>query len=141
MRVDPSLQTPVATALRDEAPVRYDDAEVVTETATSRDGTHVPVMVIRRRGTQLDGRNPTLLGGYGGYGVSMTPSYSPTNRLWLDRGGVVAVAILRGGGGGGAHGGGPYTRAREPRPGSQGRAAAVGRGGSGAPRRTRTQSW
>ena len=98
MRVDPSLQTPVATALRDEAPVRYDDAEVVTETATSRDGTHVPVMVIRRRGTQLDGRNPTLLGGYGGYGVSMTPTYSPTNRLWLDRGGVVAVAILRGGG-------------------------------------------
>jgi prolyl oligopeptidase len=89
---------PTLTALRDEAPARYDDAEVVQETATSRDGTAVPVMVIRRRGTTLDGSNPTLLGGYGGYGVSMTPSYSLTNRLWLDRGGVVAVAILRGGG-------------------------------------------
>ncbi len=112
MRVDPSLQTPVATALRDEAPVRYDDAEVVTETATSRDGTHVPVMVIRRRGTQLDGRNPTLLGGYGGYGVSMTPTFSLTNRLWLDRGGVVAIAILRGGGefGEAWHHGGNLTR-------------------------------
>jgi prolyl oligopeptidase len=89
---------PAATALRDEAPVRYDDAEVVRETATSRDGTTVPVMVIRRRGTTLDGTNPVLLGGYGGYGVSMTPGYSLTNRLWLDRGGVVATAILRGGG-------------------------------------------
>ncbi|MDO9020673.1 MAG: prolyl oligopeptidase family serine peptidase [Myxococcales bacterium] len=90
--------TPTVTAMRDEAPVSFDDAEVVRELATSRDGTSVPVMVIRRRGTALDGNNPTLLGGYGGYGVSMTPSYSPTNRLWLDRGGVVAVAILRGGG-------------------------------------------
>jgi prolyl oligopeptidase len=98
MRVDPAQAAPVATALHDEAPVRYDDAEVVRETATSRDGTLVPIMVIRRRGTALDGSNPTLLGGYGGYGVSMTPSYSLTNRLWLDRGGVVAVAILRGGG-------------------------------------------
>ncbi|MDB4932516.1 MAG: prolyl endopeptidase, partial [Myxococcaceae bacterium] len=89
---------PIATALRDEAPVRYDDAEVVPEIATSRDGTSVPVMVIRRRGTTLDGTNPLLLGGYGGYGVSMTPGYSLTNRLWLDRGGVVAIAILRGGG-------------------------------------------
>ncbi len=89
---------PVVTALRDEAPVRYDDAEVVAEVARSRDGTTVPVMVIQRRGTVLDGSNPGLLGGYGGYGVSMTPQYSLTNRLWLDRGGVVAVAILRGGG-------------------------------------------
>ncbi len=97
-RVDPSLQAPVVTALRDEAPVRYDDAEVVQESASSRDGTRVPVVVIRRRGTELNGQNPVLLGGYGGYGVSMTPGYSLTNRLWLDRGGVVAVAILRGGG-------------------------------------------
>ncbi len=97
-RASPDASAPVITALRDEAPVRYDDAEVVRESAVSRDGTAVPVMVIRRRGTVLDGSNPTLLGGYGGYGVSMTPSYSLTNRLWLDRGGVVAVAILRGGG-------------------------------------------
>ncbi len=97
-RASPALAQPTPTALRDEAPARYDDAEVVRETATSRDGTQVPVMVIRRRGTTLDGSNPTLLGGYGGYGVSMVPSYSTTNRVWLDRGGVVAIAILRGGG-------------------------------------------
>ena len=104
--------TPTVTAMRDEAPVSFDDAEVVRELATSRDGTAVPVMVIRRRGATLDGSNPTLLGGYGGYGVSMTPSYSPTNRLWLDRGGVVAVAILRGGGEFGEdwHRGGNLTR-------------------------------
>ena len=88
----------VLTALHDDPPVRFDDAEVVREVATSRDGTQVPVMVIRRRGTTLDGSNSTLLGGYGGYGVSMVPAYAPTNRVWLDRGGVVAVAILRGGG-------------------------------------------
>jgi prolyl oligopeptidase len=112
VRVDPSLQTPAQTALHDEAPVRYDDAEVVQETATSRDGTQVPIMVIRRRGTTLDGSNPMLLGGYGGYGVSMTPTFSLTNRLWLDRGGVVAVAILRGGGefGEAWHHGGNLTR-------------------------------
>ncbi len=111
-RADATQAAPVATALRDEAPVRYDDAEVVQETATSRDGTRVPIMVIRRRGTPLHGNNPTLLGGYGGYGVSMTPSYSLTNRLWLDRGGVVAVAILRGGGEFGEdwHHGGNLTR-------------------------------
>lgn len=97
-RADATHETPTVTALRDEAPVRYDDSEVVQESATSRDGTRVPVMVIRRRGTQLNGSNPTLLGGYGGYGVSMTPTFSLTNRLWLDRGGVVAIAILRGGG-------------------------------------------
>lgn len=111
-RASPEASAPALTSLRDEAPVRYDDAEVVQETATSRDGTRVPVMVIRRRGTELNGRNPTLLGGYGGYGVSMTPSYSLTNRLWLDRGGVVAVAILRGGGEFGEewHRGGNLTR-------------------------------
>ncbi len=97
-RASPTLAAPALTALRNESPVRFDDAEVVTETATSRDGTHVPIMVIRRRGTALDGSNPTLLTGYGGYGVSMVPGFAPTNRVWLDRGGLVATAILRGGG-------------------------------------------
>jgi prolyl oligopeptidase len=97
-RSSPALAQPALTAMRNDAPVNFDDAEVVREVATSRDGTHVPVMVIRRRGTNLDGNNPTLLGGYGGYGVSMVPRFDPSNRVWLDRGGVVATAILRGGG-------------------------------------------
>jgi prolyl oligopeptidase len=97
-RSSPALAQPAVTAMRNDAPVNFDDAEVVREVATSRDGTHVPVMVIRRRGTTLDGNNPTLLGGYGGYGVSMVPRFDATNRVWLDRGGVAATAILRGGG-------------------------------------------
>ena len=67
--------------------------------ATSKDGTKIPVNIIRRRGTRLDGRNPTLLTGYGGYGVTLAPEFAgPVVRLWLDGGGVYAIANLRGGG-------------------------------------------
>ena len=63
----------------------------------SKDGTKVPLNIIRRKGTKLDGTNPVLLTGYGGYGLSMTPGFSTRRRLWLDAGGVWAVANLRGG--------------------------------------------
>jgi prolyl oligopeptidase len=70
----------------------------VREFAVSKDGTRVPVNVIRRRGTRLDGTNPTLLEGYGGYGISMQPYFlGAFTRAWLDQGGVYAVANLRGG--------------------------------------------
>jgi prolyl oligopeptidase len=89
---------PVKTAMASTSPVNFDDAEVVREFATSKDGTKVPLNVIRKKGTKLDHHNPTLLYGYGGYGVSMTPHFNRNLRIWLDHGGVYAVANLRGGG-------------------------------------------
>jgi prolyl oligopeptidase len=58
----------------------------------------VPLNIIRKKGIALNGKNPVLLGGYGGYGVSLAPRYSPLRRIWLDHGGVYAYANLRGGG-------------------------------------------
>jgi len=89
---------PRKTALAVASSADFSDAEVVREFAISRDGTRVPLNIIRRKGTALDGRNRTILWGYGGYGVSETPSFSPLRRLWLDQGGVYAIANLRGGG-------------------------------------------
>jgi len=87
------------TKLAVESPVKFDDAEVVREFATSKDGTKVPLNILRRKGTKLDGANPTLLYGYGGYGVSQQPRFAgPTTRLLLDGGGVYVDANIRGGG-------------------------------------------
>ncbi|MGA9977497.1 MAG: prolyl oligopeptidase family serine peptidase [Candidatus Sulfotelmatobacter sp.] len=86
------------TALVETSPVTFDDAEVVREFATSKDGTRVPVNIIRRKGTKLDGTNPTLLYGYGGYNISEKPFFLGSfARLWLDQGGVYVDANLRGG--------------------------------------------
>ena len=65
---------------------------------TSKDGTQVPVFVTHRSDIELDGSNPTLLYGYGGFNISLTPYYSTTARVWMEMGGVYAVANLRGGG-------------------------------------------
>jgi len=86
------------TALARTSIADYSDSEVVREFAKSKDGTMVPLDIIRRKSTRLDGKNPTILYGYGGYGISMTPQFSTSRRIWLDEGGVYAVAILRGGG-------------------------------------------
>jgi prolyl oligopeptidase len=75
----------------------FGDAEVVREFAVSKDGTKVPVNIIRRKGAKLDGTNPTLLTGYGGYRISISPAYNVNVRVWLDQGGVFAEANLRGG--------------------------------------------
>jgi prolyl oligopeptidase len=72
--------------------------EAVREFAISKDGTKVPVNIIRKKGIQLDGSHPTLLYAYGGYGISMTPSFLSMQRVLLERGFVYAVANLRGGG-------------------------------------------
>jgi prolyl oligopeptidase len=66
--------------------------------ATSKDGTRVPVFVTCKKGTKLDGTNPTILGGYGGFNISITPSFSSSRIAWLERGGVFAQACMRGGG-------------------------------------------
>ena len=80
------------------SPVSFADIEVTREFATSKDGTKIPLNIVRRKGTKLDGQNPTLLYGYGGYGISMSPNFDFTRRLWFDRGGVYVVANIRGGG-------------------------------------------
>ncbi len=80
------------------APPRDDDLEVVRTFVTSSDGTQVPLFVSRRRGQPLDGRAPTILYGYGGFQVSLTPAYSSGARAWVEAGGVYATACLRGGG-------------------------------------------
>jgi len=89
---------PVKTALVNTSPVSFADIEVTREFAASKDGTKVPLNIIRRKGIKLDGNNPTLLYGYGGYSISMQPNFDFTRRLWFDRGGVFVVANIRGGG-------------------------------------------
>jgi prolyl oligopeptidase len=97
-RFDAASGKATRTALFETSPVKFDDAEVVREFATSKDGTRVPINIIRRKGTKLDGTNPALLYGYGGYGISEQPYFLGLRaRLWLDQGGVYATANIRGG--------------------------------------------
>jgi prolyl oligopeptidase len=94
----PDEKTTTKIALVTLSPVDFSDCEVVREYATSKDGTQVPVNIIRRKGVKLDGSNPVLLTGYGGYGVNIEPGFSALRRVWMDQGGIYAQANLRGGG-------------------------------------------
>jgi prolyl oligopeptidase len=95
---DPAEGKTRETALQITMPVNFNDAIVERVMVTSKDGTKVPLNIIRRKDARLDGSNPTLLTGYGGYGVSLKPGFGTVRRLWLDQGGVYAIANLRGGG-------------------------------------------
>ncbi|MBZ5550656.1 MAG: prolyl oligopeptidase family serine peptidase [Acidobacteriia bacterium] len=98
-RVDAASGKSTRTALFETSPVKFDDAEVVRDFAVSKDGTRVPVNIVRRKGTKLDGSNPTLLYAYGGYGINEKPFFLGSfARTWLDQGGVYVDANLRGGG-------------------------------------------
>jgi prolyl oligopeptidase len=97
-RVDAITGKATRTALFETSAVNYDDAEVVRDFAVSKDGTRIPLNIIRRKGIQLDGTHPALLTGYGGYGISTKPGFlGPFTRIWLDQGGVFVETNLRGG--------------------------------------------
>jgi len=80
--------------------VDFDPSQYQTKQVfyTSKDGTRVPMFITARRGVKLDGSNPTILYAYGGFDINITPSFSPMLPVWLEMGGVYAVANLRGGG-------------------------------------------
>jgi prolyl oligopeptidase len=86
-----------STELEGKSPADFRDIEVVHEYAISKDGTRIPMSIIRRKGTRLDGKAPTILTGYGGFGITTKPRFDLASRVWLDQGGMVAVANLRGG--------------------------------------------
>ena len=96
-------QKVVQTGLRYKSPADFSDVQVTREFATSKDGTKVPVNIISRKGTKLDGNNPTVLYGYGGYNISLTPVFMVRLRPLLDHGFVYVIANLRGGGEFGEH--------------------------------------
>jgi prolyl oligopeptidase len=76
-------------------PETYETRQVFYE---SKDGTRVPMFITHKKGLELDGTNPTILYGYGGFNVSLTPGFSSLRLAWLEQGGVYAVANIRGGG-------------------------------------------
>ncbi|HVY71413.1 MAG TPA: prolyl oligopeptidase family serine peptidase [Verrucomicrobiae bacterium] len=80
--------------------VDFDPAQYVTEQVfyTSKDGTRVPMFITFKQGINRNGKNPTLLYGYGGFDISLPPSFSVANLVWMEMGGVYALANLRGGG-------------------------------------------
>ena len=65
---------------------------------TSKDGTKVPMIITHKKGLPLNGQNPTILYGYGGFNISLTPTFSVINAVWMEQGGILAVPNLRGGG-------------------------------------------
>ena len=97
-RFTPAEEAPARTALQTTSPADFGAVEVLREFATAPDGTRVPLNILRRKGIVLDGANPTILRGYGGFGISSSPSFDPGRSLWLDQGGVYVIANLRGGG-------------------------------------------
>ncbi|GIU82090.1 MAG: S9 family peptidase [Acidobacteria bacterium] len=83
-----------------QAKVKFnpDEIEVKQIFYNSKDGTRVPMFIVHKKGIKLDGNNPTLLYGYGGFNISLTPSFSVSRIVWLEMGGVFAMPNLRGGG-------------------------------------------
>ena len=92
MKFDAANRKTRPTALAGKSPADFSQDEVLREFATSKDGTRIPMNIIRRKKTKLDGGNPVLLYGYGGYGISLTPGFAASRSLWLDQGGVYVVA-------------------------------------------------
>jgi prolyl oligopeptidase len=92
------MDAPKMTALVTTSAADFTDCEVQRVFATAGDGTKIPINLIMIEGTIRDGTAPLLLYGYGSYGSSMTPRFSATRRIWIEQGGIYAVANIRGGG-------------------------------------------
>lgn len=94
-----SLKTGESKSYRAPKPA-FDPTQFETKQVfyPSKDGTKIPMYLVYKRGIKLDGSNPTLLYGYGGFGISMLPRFDSTRVAWLERGGIFAVANIRGGG-------------------------------------------
>jgi prolyl oligopeptidase len=90
--------TVVTTPMAVTSTVDFSDIAVERAEAVSKDGTKVPLSILHRKNIRLDGSNPTVLYGYGGFGISLSPYFSRMLIVWLEQGGVYAVANLRGGG-------------------------------------------
>lgn len=87
-----------ATPYTAKSPADLSAYEVVRQECVSKDGTKVPLNIVCRKGLKFDGRNPTLLTGYGGFGISITPRFNRALPVWLEAGGVFVEANIRGGG-------------------------------------------
>ena len=95
---DPAPGRTQDTGLRQRSPVDYGAITSVEVKAPSADGTLVPLSIVYRRDLKMDGSHPTILEGYGSYGITLDPGFNPALLAWLERGGVYAVAHVRGGG-------------------------------------------
>lgn len=97
-RLAPDETATVDTGWLPATPIDFRDIESYETEYRSHDGTMVPISIIHRRGLEKNGTNPTILYAYGSYGISMYPYFQPTRLAWYERGGVFAVAHIRGGG-------------------------------------------
>ena len=96
--VDPASLQVADSGLMKTAPISFANIETKRVLVKSHDGAMVPLSIIYKKGIKLDGSNPTILNGYGAYGISLEPRFAPGRLAWLERGGVYAVAHVRGGG-------------------------------------------
>ena len=97
-RYDPATSTSVAMGLEPESAIDPTDFVSEERRATAPDGTQIPLSIVYKKGTRLDGSNPTALIGYGAYGDVWKPGFSRRYSEWIERGGILAVAHVRGGG-------------------------------------------
>jgi prolyl oligopeptidase len=95
---DPATDKTTDTGLIPPSSLDVSGLETEEVFALSYDGTRIPLSIVHRKGLTLDGSHPTILTGYGSYGISLDPAFSPTSLAWLERGNVWAIAHLRGGG-------------------------------------------
>jgi prolyl oligopeptidase len=98
LRYDPASGALQPTALEMQSPANFSDVEVRREFAVSKDGTKIPINILMKKGAVPDGHAPLLLYGYGGYAISQRPDFRPLRKLWIEQGGIYAVANIRGGG-------------------------------------------
>ena len=95
---EPSHGKPLRTAMFVTSPADFSDVDVVREFAVSKDGTKVPMNILRPKNLKMNGNNPTILYGYGAYGSCIVPGYDRLVSIWLNNGGVYVEANIRGGG-------------------------------------------